>query len=197
VTVTVQNRPKARTEGVLTERVADELVVYDQHSQMGHCLPATAASIWELCDGHRSSVEIAQSLTLEMTEVDRAVDELRGCGLLDQGSAVEGGYSRREATVKFARIGGAAFMAPLIYSVAIPRAAAAASACITTGNLEPFCTATLGTKVTDARCCSGECYNGSTGKICVAPGCELALGVCVLSGGPCCSGKCVALVCAQ
>jgi hypothetical protein len=197
VTATVQNRPKARAEGVLAERVADELVVYDQQSQMGHCLSATAASVWERCDGSLLPAEIAVALSLEPTVVERAVDELRGCGLLDEGPVVEGGYSRREAAVKFAKVGGAAFMAPLIYSVAIPQAAAAASACIANGAADSSCPALSGShKATDARCCSGECYNGaSTGKICVASGCNVAGLGCVGSGSTCCSGNCVLLFC--
>jgi hypothetical protein len=185
----VQNRPKARTEGVLAERVDDELVVYDQTSQVGHCLSATAAAVWERCDGRLSPGEIAGTLSLEPAVVERAVDELRGCGLMDDGPALEGGYSRREAAVKFARVGGAALMAPLIYSVAIPQAAAAASACIATGSAETLCTAASGSTATDARCCSGQCYDGSPGKICVSATCTQLNNICLLNSN-CCSNKC-------
>ena len=192
----MQNRPKARTEGVFAERVADELVVYDQQRQMGHCLSATAASVWERCDGSLLPAEIGVALSLEPAVVERAVDELRGCGLLDEGPVVEGGYSRREAAVKFAKVGGAAFMAPLIYSVVIPHAAAAASACITNGNAETVsCGAGVGAKATDARCCSGTCYQtGTHNKICVASNCTLP-GLGCLVFGNCCSGGCVILFC--
>ncbi len=192
----MQIRPQARTEGVVAERVGDELVVYDHQSQMGHCLSATAASVWDRCDGSLFPAEIAAALTLEPTVVERAIDELRESGLLEDWPAVEGGYSRREAAVKFARVGGAALMAPLIYSVVIPHAAAAASACITNGNAETVsCGAGVGAKATDARCCSGTCYQtGSHNKICVASNCTLP-GLGCLVFGNCCSGGCVILFC--
>ena len=60
--------------------------------------------------------------------VERALGELRGCGLLEGSTSEAPGYSRREATVRLAKIGGAAFAAPLIYSVAVGPAMAAASA---------------------------------------------------------------------
>jgi hypothetical protein len=194
---TVEQRPKARTEGVVAERVGDELVVYDQQSQVGHCLSSTAASVWERCDGALLPAEIAAALTLEQTAVERAADELRECGLLDDGPVAETGYSRREAAVKFARVGGGALMAPLIYSVAIPQAAAAASACITNGNSETLsCSAAVGAKAADARCCSGTCYQtGAHNKICVAPTCNLAGIGCIGSGATCCSGSCFLLFC--
>jgi len=181
----------------VAEPIDDELVVYDRLSQMGHCLSATAAAVWERCDGSLSPAEIAVALSLELTVVERAVDQLRACGLLDDGPAVEGGFSRREAAVKFGKVGGAALMAPLIYSVAIPQAAAAQSACITNGNPETLsCSAAVGAKAADARCCSGTCYQtGSHSKICVASTCALPGLGCIVVGNTCCSGSCVLLFC--
>jgi hypothetical protein len=185
----VQTRPKARTEGVLVERVGDELVVYDQASQMGHCLSATAASVWKHCDGCLAPAEIADVLRLELTTVQQAVDELHGCGLLDDQADLEHRYSRREAAVKFARVGGAGFMAPLIYSVAIAPATAAASACVANGSTENLCAAGSGQTAADARCCSGTCYQSNIGtKTCVQTPCVVAGGACVLGLVPCCAG---------
>jgi hypothetical protein len=126
----VTDRPKARTEGVITEQVDDELVVYDRLSQTAHCLSADAASVWELCDGHLSEAEIAQRLEILPEEVQRAIDALSERGLLEEAPVTAPqvrAYSRRQATVRLAKAGGAAFAAPLIYSAVVGSVAAAAS----------------------------------------------------------------------
>ncbi len=124
----MQNRPRARTDGVIAEQMDDELVVYDQVSHTAHCLSAEVALVWEHCDGRASRPELAQRLALAPAVVNRALDALGECGLLDEGAGATGhAYSRREAAVTLARAGGAAFAAPLIYSVAVPSMAAAVS----------------------------------------------------------------------
>ena len=172
----MENRPRARTTGVVVERIDDELVIYDQRSQTAHSLSAAAASVWERCDGQRSSVEIAGELSLEPEMAERALGELRGCGLLEGSTSEAPGYSRREATAKLAKIGGAAFAAPLIYSVAIGPAMAAAS-----------CSANGHTCTTNANCCSGHC-DGTTCNTCCSngnSGCCTTNADCCKSGATC------------
>lgn len=189
-------RPMARTDGVITERIDDELVVYDQMNQMAHCLSPDATRVWERCDGRRSEAEIARALDLAPSAVQQALDELSGCGLLDHPPVPVGGYSRRQALGRIATVGGASFTAPLIYSVVVGSPAAAASTCVPTGTVEPTCTATVsGTKATDAKCCAGQCYNHAGTKTCVTAACA-ASGTFCLSATTCCSGSCVALACA-
>src|SRR5207248_8726854 len=91
---------------------------------------ASAGAWWGRCSGRWRGIEIAGSLGLEAVVVEGAVDELRQAGLLDGPAVMAGnGYSRREAALSFAKIGGAAVAAPLIYSVAIPSAAVAGNSC--------------------------------------------------------------------
>ncbi len=124
----MHDRPKAKAQDVVSERIDDELVVYDQATQTAHCLSSEAALVWEHCDGRVSQSELARRLALAPAAVRRAVDALSECGLLDDAPVdAERGYSRREAAVRLARAGGAAFAAPLIYSVAVPSMAAALS----------------------------------------------------------------------
>jgi hypothetical protein len=66
-------------------------------------------------------------LSLDPGLVERALEELDRCGLLDRGPSFGPVLSRREAAKAVARIGGLALTAPLIYSVAVPAAAAAQS----------------------------------------------------------------------
>jgi hypothetical protein len=141
----MDDRPKAKTELVVSERIDDELVVYDGASHTAHCLSSDVASVWELCDGRASQHELAQRLALDPPTVERAVNALSESGLLDEApAATKREYSRREAAARLAKAGGAAFAAPLIYSVAVPSMAAAISPNPACGSQPPGCTG-LGT----------------------------------------------------
>jgi hypothetical protein len=180
----MHDRPRARTERVVSERIDGELVVYDAATQTAHCLSPEAGSVWEHCDGDLSILEIADRLELPPESVEHSLAALRECALLDEGpsalddsAASEFGYSRREAAFRLAKVGGAAFAGPLVYSVAVGTAQAAFSgtpfpACGTTGP------ATLGT---NASGCNAA-QTGSTAVGTTAPGgCNGTSG----SNGPC------------
>ena len=119
--------------------------IYDDRTQVAHCLSAEAAAVWTRCDGRLSLSELAQQLALAPDVVERAVDALHDCGLLDEDPAPSRGYSRREAAVKLAKAGGAAFAAPLIYSAAVGSAASAASTHVPNGCKVAGCTASCST----------------------------------------------------
>jgi DNA-binding transcriptional ArsR family regulator len=123
----MQQRPVARRDGILIERLGDEVVVYDSASHTAHALAGSAAVVWEACTGERTAEDLAGALGLEPAIVERALTELAECGLLDGEPARSAYVSRRDAMRRFAKIGGAAFAAPLIYSVAVGPATAAAS----------------------------------------------------------------------
>jgi len=116
-----------RSTGILTEQVGDELVVYDSVSRRAHCLSADAAAVWGLCDGRRSPADIAGELGAAAARVEAALAELGDAGLLESIPVAGSGMSRRAAARRFAAVGVGALTAPLLYSVAIPRAAAAMS----------------------------------------------------------------------
>ncbi len=115
--------PRACSEGVVCEEVGDELVVYVQATQTAHALAGDAASVWRCCDGERSIGEIARLVGLDVALVARAVEQLSVAGLIERPE----GISRRALHKRAAEFGAAALSAPLIYSIAIPAAAAAAS----------------------------------------------------------------------
>ena len=56
--------PAARRENLHTERIADELVVYDLSNHHSHCLNRTASCVWELADGTRSIDALARELSV-------------------------------------------------------------------------------------------------------------------------------------
>jgi hypothetical protein len=122
---TMLDRPQARSEGIIDERVDDDLVLYDRETHTAHSLSAAAAKVWEYCDGTLSAAEIGAQLELETALVEQALAELSESGLLVDAPANL--ISRRQAAKRLVRVGGAALAAPLIYSVAIGPATAAAS----------------------------------------------------------------------
>jgi hypothetical protein len=164
----MHDRPKARTEYLLREWIEDELVIYDQVHEVAHCLSAEAAAVWELCDGTRAETDITQQLGLPPDTVRRAVESLRECRLLDDSPGAAPGLSRREAAFRMAKVGGAALAAPLVYSVNV-RSAAAAASHLAPGCRVTFCgtcsstvgcglCSTAGTNSTNALCLTGRCY---------------------------------------
>ncbi len=115
--------PRACSEGIVCEEVGDEPVVYVQATQTAHALSTDAASVWRCCDGERSAGEIARLVGLDVALVAQAVEQLSAAGLIERPE----GISRRALHKRAAKFGAAALSAPLIYSIAIPAAAAAAS----------------------------------------------------------------------
>jgi hypothetical protein len=54
--------PKARKSGLVVEKLADEMLVYDLDTHQAHCLNRAAALVWENCNGRRTVGEIARAL---------------------------------------------------------------------------------------------------------------------------------------
>jgi hypothetical protein len=199
----MHNRPQVRTEALVSERVDDELVIYDELSQTAHCLSRDAAAVWEGCDGRRSRADISRELALDRAVVDDTLSELDQRGLLLDASepADRDGYSRRQAGIRLAKVGAVAFTAPLVYSVAIGPASAAASTC----SMNSQCAGRP--NVANATCVGGVCtiqscfagFGDCNGSF--ADGCEVNLqtdkhncGTCgrMCTGGQnCVSGTCI------
>jgi hypothetical protein len=153
-----QIKPQARKEGLVIQRVEDEVLVYDQDRHKAHCLNQTAAAVWKHCDGKTTVDEMAGLLgkqlgvPVEKNVLEFGLDQLEKAQLLvapmsraSNGKAI----SRREV---MRRIGVSAAVAlPLVTSIIAPRATAAAN-CRTAGQA---CTA-------NAQCCSNNCVGGTT-----------------------------------
>lgn len=129
------NYPLQRKTALIVEEVAGETVVYDETSHRAHCLNATAAKVWRLCDGRTSIDEIATAISAGMVSpVDSSVVRLAVCelgesGLLDGDPALFlAAASRREAIQKMVAAGGAIALLPAITSIVAPTPAMAKSA---------------------------------------------------------------------
>jgi hypothetical protein len=166
------DRPHARTQGLIVEQVDDGLVVFDEHAQVAHSFSAAVTAVWTVSDGTRTVSEIAAQSGLEAPVVQQAIDELSERGLLEGRVASSAPISRREGMRRLVQAGGAAFAAPLIYSVAISPAMAAASSSCTVPNgstvsecytgFSTICSYTEGVSgpphTTGPCCASGTCY---------------------------------------
>jgi hypothetical protein len=154
---TEQLVPRMRTDGLVVQSLANEVLVYDQHRNRAHCLNQTAATIWKRCDGKMTLAEMcalmAEEFKTPMAEqaVGLALDQLRKARLLEEpitlSSSSPAAMSRREV---IRRVGLAAAVAlPMVTSIIAPKAAQAA-------NCRPDGDTCSG----NGNCCSHNCVGG-------------------------------------
>ncbi len=154
--------PLARKEGLVIKEVDDEVLIYDLARDQAHCLNASAARIWRLCDGKSSVDQLAITLGRDSDAQPDANLILLGLQDLQRNHLLEienstshaliaQGMSRREAV---RRIGiGAAIALPLVISISAPTAVQAAVSCA--ARCKPCSTG--------AECCSGVCIDTPSG----------------------------------
>jgi hypothetical protein len=157
--LTADQKPVAREDELVVEEVGEELLVYDQTNDCAHSLSVPAARVWRACDGERSAKALSAELDLDADTVARALEELDECNLLDNGQPITG-MTRREASLKTAKLGAAAVSAPLVYSILAPTPALAVTQVYCLGLTG--CTPTVG----DSAC--GTCH--MAGCQCCGPG---------------------------
>lgn len=167
--------PLARTEGVLVERLTDEVVVYDVERDDVHCLNHVAAWLWQRCDGATTVNDLARDAAAALGIPDDpylvwlALDELATARLLveparrDRPSST---MTRREVAHRLGLVGaGLALALPLITTIAAPTPLEASSHDL--GTVAPFGSCTTSAQCTDEfPCCRfGTCMNGG-GPLC-------------------------------
>ncbi|MBS1790768.1 MAG: PqqD family peptide modification chaperone [Acidobacteria bacterium] len=147
--------PKAHQEVLVSNPGGDETVVYDMKTNKAHCLNATAAFVWQRCDGTQSVREIAdQFARQQQTAVDESVVWL-ALKQLDKAKLLEErvpetllvNVSRRAILRKLGL--AAAIALPVVASLAVPEAVSAGS-----------CRPKNAACSSGSQCCSGIC-NGS------------------------------------
>jgi len=131
-------RPRAKREGLLTEDLDGEVIVYDEARHRGACLNRTAALVWRHADGDRTVGELAAILRAELDPVAdenlvwHALDRLNAERLLDEPlnrSADEARASRRQFVAKVGLVGVATLLLPVVTSVVPPPEAQATPVC--------------------------------------------------------------------
>jgi hypothetical protein len=162
----VQERPQARTEGLVSEWAEEDLLIYDRTTNVAHSLSGAASRVWGLCDGELTVDEIAERTGIHAELVLHALDEIDGCGLLDHGPVLGDRISRRQMTKRIVGVGGAAFLAPMVFSVGVAAAQSGAScpATLTCGSSTGQCDASgdagFGSVVGQTSCI---CYQNAVG----------------------------------
>lgn len=163
--------PRARSKGLVVERLGDETLVYDTDRDEAHHLNPTAAAVFELCDGRATVNQLTEQAAkrlgppVDSETVCEALEMLAATMLLAATPSVPSGVSRRDMVRQVAVVGaGAAFAGPLIKSIVAPTPAQAQTGCTQNG----------GVCDVDSECCSGLvcCFPScqSTQTICTAPG---------------------------
>jgi len=81
-------RPKSRTDNVVVQKMNEEVLVYDLDSNKAVCLNETSAIVWKLCDGKRTTSEIAEEVSEKLKKpvttelIWLAIDQLKAENLL-------------------------------------------------------------------------------------------------------------------
>jgi len=130
-------KPRAKREGLLSEDLDEELIVYDQALHRGHCLNRTAALVWRHADGERTIADLVAILQAELDPIAdedlvwHALDRLNAAQLLDHPEprptdAMRA--SRRRFISRVGVVGVATLLLPLVSSV-VPPAPAQAGTC--------------------------------------------------------------------
>jgi len=161
--------PLARAEGLLTEEVEAEIVVYDSESKQAHCLSPLAALVFARSDGQTSIPELAELAgsqlgePIEVDGVQDALAQLEELGLMVVPED-ELRVSRRGMIRKGALVGATVMATPLIVSVATASASSVVGSCAgpcgDCGGMTGACPASL-----ECRCNIGigmcGCTNGN------------------------------------
>lgn len=205
--------PIGRTDGLLTQAVADEVLVYDLNADKALSLNPTTAAVWRLCDGTNSVADISRQVSVSLQSpvspsvVWMAVAQLRTMRLLANSDAFAtpfDGLSRREMVKQIGLASAVAL--PMIFEVVAPTALHAQSVvcgpvgnCTSGGSTLCICLppAPVGSNINPDGCpcltngdCSGNCQCGNP---CTAPACPAGQtcqsGVCSGSGALC-NGNC-------
>jgi hypothetical protein len=121
--------PNARIEGIVSEAVRGETVVYDENRHKAHCLNRTAGLVWRQCDGQTSVAEIARRLGSELGHpvddglVWLALHRLEKAHLLQNALTPPeepARYSRRDVARRLGLVGSLTVLLPLVTSIVAP-----------------------------------------------------------------------------
>ena len=132
-----RNRPLARTDGVLTEDVDDEVITYDERTDVACRLNRTAALVWRKCDGKHTVEDLVRVLEADLGDIADEDLVLVSLDYLSEHRLLESGYTRRDETSsqlsrrRFIQgagaVGVAAAALPMVQSIVAPTPAAALS----------------------------------------------------------------------
>jgi hypothetical protein len=110
--------PLRITRNVSTQQVGLETLVYDERRHRAFCMNATSSAVWRECNGARTTGQIAERTSVELSTPVEA--PISASALAD--------VSRRALLQKIGT--GAVLMLPVVAAIAAPKAAQALSGCV-------------------------------------------------------------------
>jgi hypothetical protein len=131
--------PRPRRQGVISQELDGELLLYVEENHRASSLNSSASRIWALCDGQRAASAIAVETEVGSDAVLATLRQFADAGLLENGSELPSvNLSRRRM------LGRVGIAGPVILMVMAPLAKAAAS-CVVSGTCTPgqTCCSTL------------------------------------------------------
>ncbi len=73
-------KPRRREEGLFVQQLGDELVIFDHASYKASTLNASAAFVFNLCDGTRTSEMLAEEVSAKQERrIRRGGSDRRSC----------------------------------------------------------------------------------------------------------------------
>ena len=115
--------PESRKDQLLAQAVGKEVVVYDERTHAAHRLNPTAALVWRLADGRRTTSELARILHETMDAPDD--EDLVRLALLelDRAGLILGGLPPiNEPITRRRMLQFAAALVPVVASISVPTA---------------------------------------------------------------------------
>jgi threonine synthase len=119
--------PLRITRNVSTQQVGLETLVYDERRHRAFCMNATSSAVWRECNGARTTGQIAERTSVELsTPVSEEMVQLAVRDLIQEG-LVEAPISASALADVSRR---AVLMLPVVAAIAAPKAAQALSGCV-------------------------------------------------------------------
>lgn len=185
-----QERPKARTEGLVFQQIDEERLVHDLATGETYCLDRTATRVLIGCDGATPVSALLQQMQREAPEagVTEAslwvtLEELRRHRLVDPASLRPTRYEGLSRRAMLRKAGLTAALAPAIYLVtAQPLFAQSASVfcgCSETGTSSRDVDCTC---ISNLDCCSGICMTNQDSSMTCGPSTSIPN----VNAAPCC-----------
>jgi hypothetical protein len=112
---------------VIVSELEQEVLIYDLGKHRAHCLSLPAYQVFRSCDGTRDQGDLAAFLKVELSLVERTVDELVRAGLVIPPRGHARRFGRRRAMKQIALTAGLSVAMPMVWSIAAPSVAQAAS----------------------------------------------------------------------
>ena len=126
--------PCARKADLLTKEIPEELLIYDVERHQSLCLNASAALIWNHCDGRKSVSDLSRLLEAKLGLESCEDIVWHGLSQLERFHLLEGRIDPPRKVTSISRrllvrkLGTAAVMAiPVVFALNVPTAAQAAS----------------------------------------------------------------------